>query len=280
LVSLSQILPVFIFICPTFIIDKLVQKLYLSRSNKKWDAPQDIDTWWVDFQKIYDSSIREIEAKTIQLLFLKLSRTNILIEYLFQTLINLPDTRFPVEDEKDLMYPNHCCYIFFRDNYIEKNWQLWLLAKATVRYYHTIFAPALYEKTNSREIRRLSNRFPEYANAVRWLAKFNEYLHSNYDKKNVERFFHAQSIEQQTEARISKRSIGQLASLNFYQCRVCGAMCIPTPALKLLEKGAGKGKSKKICSAPECEKAWELLRKSLPPIPNDEKGGLILLSHL
>jgi hypothetical protein len=39
LVSLSQILPVFIFICPTFIIDKLVQKLYLSRSNKKWDAP-------------------------------------------------------------------------------------------------------------------------------------------------------------------------------------------------------------------------------------------------
>lgn len=57
-------------------------------------------------------------------------------------------------------------------------------------------------------------------------------------------------------------------------------MCIPTPALKLLEKGASKGKSKKICSAPECEKAWDLLRKSLPPNPNDEKGGLILLSYL
>jgi hypothetical protein len=39
LVLLSQILPVFIFICPNFIISKLVQKFYLSRSNKKWDAP-------------------------------------------------------------------------------------------------------------------------------------------------------------------------------------------------------------------------------------------------
>ncbi len=43
MVSLSQILPVFIFICSNFIVDKLVQKLYLSRSNKKWDAPDTIE---------------------------------------------------------------------------------------------------------------------------------------------------------------------------------------------------------------------------------------------
>jgi hypothetical protein len=248
-----------------------------------YQSEEDINTWWNNFQKIYDSSIlAKVEAKKIQLLFLELSKTNFLVEYLFDKLTIPPDTIYLVDDEKDLMYPDRYCCQFFCNNNIEKSWQLWLLREATIRYYYTIFSPTLLEENNSRKIRRLSNRFPEYASADRHLAKFKEDLYSNCDREYVDKFFNAQSIKLKTEAQAIRRPSGELAPLDFYQCRVCGVMCIPTPALKIVEDGRGRGRSRsrQTCFAPECERALDLLGKRLPQNPDDPEGGNIQISHL
>jgi hypothetical protein len=250
-----------------------------------YQSEEDINNWWEDFQKIYDSSIltRE-ENKKIQMLFIMLSMSNRLVESLFHSLLVPPPTRVVI-DEEDLIYSSYYCYRFFCDHDdIRKNWRYWLLQKAIINYYHIIFVPSLLEKHNSREIIRLSNRFPEYARANSCLLKFREDLYRKcdegyFDKRYVDEFFKAQSIETKNTVLNRKKESGELQHIVFGQCRVCGAMF---PVGKVVGDGKGKGMSRKICSGQKCEKAWDLFRKSLPPIPilNDPDGGMILISHL
>jgi hypothetical protein len=76
LVLLSQILPVFIFICPNFIISKLVQKFYLSRSNKKWDAP---------FNEYIRERITKLDqGQVLDARWIRLKEANHLLRYINQ----------------------------------------------------------------------------------------------------------------------------------------------------------------------------------------------------
>jgi hypothetical protein len=242
-----------------------------------YQSDEEVSAWWEKFQGIYNSSILlKIDALAAQFIFLKLSNTNELVESLFLSLLAPPD-RLSIVDEKDLIYPIVYCYNLFRDCEIKEYWRFWLWQKAIVHYYHVIFAPKLLEKFNDREILRLSNRFPEYARAVGELAALRESLYGkvHIQKKFVDKFFNIQSEELREEVLARKRKSGELSGV-LCQCRVCG---IIFPIIKIVGEGKGKGKLKQICSKQKCEKAWELLRKSLPQDPN-HLGIDILISHL
>jgi hypothetical protein len=230
----------------------------------------DISAWWNKFQDIYKSSIlSKKEPFTCQLGFLMLSSNDLIYSLLSQLLIT-PD-RLSTVDEKDLVYPNVYSYNLFRDCRIENYWRVWIWKKAVIHYYHLIFAPALLGNSNKREELRLSNRFPEYASAVRELATLREVLYSkSCTKESVDKFFSLQATKLKEEADARKKaSRGWTFSL--CQCRVCGVIFL------VIKK---QGRSKQACSSSDCKNALESFRKLLPPIPNDYNGGKILISHL
>jgi hypothetical protein len=237
-----------------------------------YQGDEDISTWWRKFQCIYESSILSTEElPTQQVLFLISSRTNNLVESLFNRLL-APPARISTIDEESPIYREVYSYNLFRDCGIEKYWGAWLWKKAVINYYHVIFAPKLLEQPDDRrKVLRLSNRFPEYAHAVRELATLREKLYSgDYIEKNVDKFFSLQADKSKKDADIRKNVSGGLTFYH-YQCRVCGF---------IIYAAKKQGGDKQTCPRGVCINAWGSLRKQLPPIPDDWAGGEILLSHL
>jgi hypothetical protein len=236
-----------------------------------YQSETDISSWWGKFQGIYKSSIlSKRKISTPQMVFLKLSSTNDLVESLFNR-IQFPPDRLSTVDQKDPIYPDVYSYNLFRDYGIENYWRAWVWKKAIIHYYHVIFAPTLLEKTDDRKVLRLSNRFPEYANAVGELATLREMLDSkSCTKGSVDKLVSLQATELKEEAETRKKASGR-STFSLCQCRVCG---IILPVIK------NQGMDKQICDGGECKKAWGLLRKSLPANPTDPEGGNIRISHI
>jgi hypothetical protein len=239
---------------------------------------EDINDWWSSFQGNYSSSIlSRVEPRKFVELFFRIESDRLVKALCFDLMTRPKRTDV---DYKDSLFSICYYYNFFHDLRIEKYWRSWLWQKMTVNYYHTLFAPVLNEKFDSRETLRLSNRFPEYTHAIDWLAMVRESLYGRYEKEDIDRFFNMQSIDRNNQVQATKKFFNSIefAPISFCQCRVCGLIfCHP---LKIAGDGTGKGGSKKICSATSCKKAWDLLRKSLPQNPEDTEGEMILLSHL
>jgi hypothetical protein len=242
-----------------------------------YQSDRDISTWWSEFQCIYESSILSTEEfPTPQMLFLISSSTNNLVELLFNQLL-VPPTRLSTIDEESPIYRKVYSYNLFRDCGIEKYWEAWLWNKAVINYYHVIFAPTLLEQPDDRrKVLKLSNRFPEYAHAVRELATLREELYSGlHIEKKVDKFFSLQADELKEEA-VTRKKASRGLTFGLCQCRVCG-LIFPT-----IKKQGG---DKQICAGKVCKDAWGSLRKQLPRIPDDHPvmdwgGGNIRISYL
>jgi hypothetical protein len=242
-----------------------------------YQSDEDISTWWREFQCIYKSSILSTEKlPTPQMFFLIPSGTNNLVESLFYRLFAPPD-RLSTPDEESPIYREVYSYNFFRECGIEKYWGAWLWKKAVINYYHVIFAPTLLEQPDDRrKVLRLSNRFPEYAHAVRELATLREQLYSGlYIEKNVDKFFSLQADELKEEA-VTRKKASRGLTFGLCQCRVCGLIL---PTIK------NRGGDKQICARKVCKNAWGSFRKQLPLIPDDyhdrdRAAENILISYL
>ena len=241
--------------------------------NSVYKTEEEIEKFWKQLQNIYDSTILSKKPLAPQFIFCKLSESNALVDSLFSEMVFLP-SRLSIIDEREPFYPRAYYYNFLRDYGIEKCWRFWVLNKAIVHYYHVIFAPKLIEKSNDREILRLSNRFPEYASAVRELAVLREELNKGHvGKEYVEKFMNLQATE--LKAEVLARKNASFLSYHLHQCRVCGFIC---PNIKIIKNR--KGRDKKICNSQTCKKAWDSFKQQLPPIPDDLDGEMIQLSHL
>jgi hypothetical protein len=242
-----------------------------------YQSDEDISTWWREFQCIYKLSILSTEKlPTPQILFLISSGTNNLVESLFNHLL-VSRARISTPDEESPIYREVYSYNFFCECGIEKYWGAWLWKKAVINYYHVIFAPKLLEQPDDRrKVLRLSNRFPEYAHAVRELATLREKLYSgDYIEKNVDKFFSLQADKSKKDA-VTRKKASDGSTFYLYQCRACGLICVD------IKKQGG---DKQICNRKVCKKAWESLRKKLPLIRNDYPdmdwaGENIPISHL
>jgi hypothetical protein len=226
-----------------------------------YQSDEDISTWWREFQCIYESSILSTEKlPTPQGLFLISSGTNNLVESLFNHLL-VPPARISTPDEESPIYREVYYYNFLRECGIEEYWGAWLWSKAVINYYHVIFAPTLLEQPDDRrKVLKLSNRFPEYAHAVRQLATLREKLYGGgCIKENVDKFFVLQAEELKERADIRKKASNGFTSY-LHQCRVCGFICLD------IKKQGG---DKQICARKVCINAWGSLRKQLPRIPDD-----------
>jgi hypothetical protein len=130
---------------------KLVREWwFLPPENKGeliYQSDEDIDNWWDKAQSIYDSSIlRKVNSERHMNWFLGLHTTgNPLVNSLLLKLATRPDRTD--SDNEDSLFSICYYYNFFHDLNIEKYWRCWLLSKATINYYHTLFAPALNKKT-------------------------------------------------------------------------------------------------------------------------------------
>jgi hypothetical protein len=212
-------------------------------------------------------------------LFLGFEMTgNFLVDSLLRNMATVIDRTD--RDEKNSEFSICYYYNFIHDVGAGKYWRYWLISKATINYYHVVFAPKLIEKDNSREVLRLSNRFPEYERAVEYLKRVREtlFLASPCDREKTDRFFKLQLADEKKEVLAVKKPIGKYVPPFYCQCRVCGLIFMSP--IKIAGKGKGKGQAIKICSSQNCEKAWDVFRNSLPLIPNDSEGRKVCLSYL
>jgi hypothetical protein len=118
---------------------------------------------------------------------------------------------------------------------------------------------------------------------VRYLDTVRESLYRERysgaeEKEKTDRFFKTQLADTKNEVLATKKLFGKFAPPVYCQCRVCGLIFMST--IKIAGNGKGKGQAIKICSSQNCEKAWDVFRKSLPPILNDPEGRIIPLSYL
>jgi hypothetical protein len=249
---------------------------------------ENISVWRKDFQEIYRSAILLNVKSEISMETRKASRIFESFRRASNWLVSSTNLRMGVrvsrlessDDPKDSKCSMRYYFNFFHDLRIEKYWRYWILQKRIINYYHTLFAPFLDKRVCNREVLRLSNRFPEYAHAIDWLAMFKKELYRDFysfNGKHIEKFFDLQSSDLRNKVLEIKRDYTEITPTTYYQCRVCGVI---QNEFYLVGYGMGKGIPRKICSSPACEKAWELLRKKLPPIPGDADERMILLSHL
>jgi hypothetical protein len=243
-----------------------------------YQSDENISEWWEILQEIYNSSILTKVSPMKTLGFV--SWFDGLNNYLVDSLLSQLNFRANRVDQDPETSEFSICYYynFFHDMDSVKYWHYWLLQKAIINYYQTLFCPALKQRNNIRENLRLANRFPKYACAIEWLEGFRSSLYKERAKEYVDEFFDIQSRDRENEVRITKKLFGKFAPQFFCQCRVCGLVFCPF--VKFDGLGKSIGEHTKICGAPACEKAWDLLRKRLPPIPNDVDAGSILLSHI
>jgi hypothetical protein len=247
------------------------------------ESEEDINQFWKQLQDIYSKSIlNKVEpSKRTPLGFQTISDR---IVYLLYIRLRTKPLRTEMDDH-GTSFSMCYYYAFFHDLKTENNWHRWLLSKSTVDYYHGIFAPDLnieLDELDDQKIRRLHNRFPEYAFAFEWLKDMREKLYEAtkrdwQQREEVDRFFATQRDNTLNVSRKENKIYGQIVPPIYCQCRVCGVIFLPD----IKRKGDGKriGDRKKICSD-QCKKAWEVFGKSLPQNPEDEEGRNFHLSQL
>jgi hypothetical protein len=238
------------------------------------------DDWLKILQPIYEQTIvKKINQRRNIPMFFPV-QSNILVDEL--TLNLSAGFDFMATDERNSNLSIYHYQKVFESLRIRKNWRSWLLCKATVRYYHRCFEPDLIDGNNIRKSARLSNRFPEYKEAVERLCDFRQWLYKRFQSdwasiEEVDRFFDRQEKDNAIQRKEFEENIAGLAPISFFQCRVCGG--VKTKKIEEVGKRKKGGKERQVCST-ECGKAWDYFRKALPINPHDPEVGQILISQI